>query len=207
MQRAEWIIATRLEKRYTKNEIIAMYFNKFDFLNTAVGIHSASKIYFNKTPIELTIQESAMLVGMAKNPSIYNPIRQPDKTLKRREVVLSQMKKNGYINNSQYDSLRKLPLGINFQPESHLTGIAPYFREHVRLKLKKIISANNIKICLDYHIKRCDGPCEGLVSENEYSNMINQIKDFLKGRNSNIKSFYISCENVSNPKSFSLIID
>jgi len=144
-KRAEWIIATRLEKRYTKNEIIAMYFNKFDFLNTAVGIHSASKIYFNKTPIELTIQESAMLVGMAKNPSIYNPIRHPDKTLKRREVVLSQMKKNGHINRSQYDSLRKLPLGINFQPESHLTGIAPYFREHVRLKVKEIISTNNIK--------------------------------------------------------------
>ena len=77
---AEWIIASRLEKRYTKEEIISMYFNEFDFLNTAVGIHSASRIYFNKFPNELTIQEAAMLVGMAKNPSIYNPIRRPEKT-------------------------------------------------------------------------------------------------------------------------------
>ena len=144
-KRAEWIIAARLEKRYTKNEIITMYFNKFDFLNTAVGIHSAAKIYFNKTPKNLLIEESAMLVGMAKNPSIYNPIKFPEKTKKRREVVLSQMKKNGHINQKEYDSIRKLPLGLNFQPESHLTGTAPYFREHVRLKLKSIISANKIK--------------------------------------------------------------
>ena len=144
-KRAEWIIAARLEKRYTKNEIITMYFNKFDFLNTAVGIHSAAKIYFNKTPKNLLIEESAMLVGMAKNPSIYNPIKFPEKTQKRREVVLSQMKKNGHINQKEYDSIRKLPLGLNFQPESHLTGTAPYFREHVRLKLKSIISANKIK--------------------------------------------------------------
>ena len=86
-----------------------------------------------------------MLVGMAKNPSIYNPIKFPEKTQKRREVVLSQMKKNGHINQKEYDSIRKLPLGLNFQPESHLTGTAPYFREHVRLKLKSIISTNKIK--------------------------------------------------------------
>ncbi len=159
-KRAEWIIAARLEKRYTKNEIMAMYFNKFDFLNTAVGIHSAAKIYFNKTPLELSIQEAAMLVGMAKNPSIFNPIRHPEATLKRREVVLSQMKKNGHINSAEYDSIRNLPLGIDFQPESHLTGIAPYFREHVRLKTKEIIKSNNIK--------------------NEYGEIVNIYSDGLK---------------------------
>lgn len=141
---AEWIIASRLEKRYTKEEIISMYFNEFDFLNTAVGIHSASRIYFNKFPNELTIQESAMLVGMAKNPSIYNPIRRPEKTLKRREVVLFQMKKNEILNQNQYDSIRLLPLGISYHPETHNTGLAPYFREHIRLKAKRIIKDNEI---------------------------------------------------------------
>ena len=141
---AEWIIASRLEKRYTKEEIISMYFNEFDFLNTAVGIHSASRIYFNKFPNELTIQESAMLVGMAKNPSIYNPIRRPEKTLKRREVVLFQMKKNEILNQNQYDSIRLLPLGISYHPETHNTGLAPYFREHIRLKAKRIINDNEI---------------------------------------------------------------
>ena len=141
---AEWIIASRLEKRYTKEEIISMYFNEFDFLNTAVGIHSASRIYFNKLPNELTVQEAAMLVGMAKNPSIYNPIRRPEKTLKRREVVLFQMKKNEILNQNEYDSLRLLPLGINYHPETHNTGLAPYFREHIRLKAKRIIKDNEI---------------------------------------------------------------
>ncbi len=141
---AEWIIASRLEKRYTKEEIISMYFNEFDFLNTAVGIHSASRIYFNKFPNELTIQEAAMLVGMAKNPSIYNPIRRPEKTIKRREVVLFQMKKNEILNQNQYDSIRLLPLGISYHPETHNTGLAPYFREHIRLKAKRIIKDNEI---------------------------------------------------------------
>ena len=141
---AEWIIASRLEKRYTKQEIIAMYFNEFDFLNTAVGIHSAARIYFNKLPSELSIQESAMLVGMAKNPSIFNPVRRPEKTLKRREVVLFQMKNNNILSQQQYDSIRQLPLGLEYRPETHNTGLAPYFREHIRIKIKNIVQNNNL---------------------------------------------------------------
>ncbi|MBG16338.1 MAG: penicillin-binding protein [Crocinitomicaceae bacterium] len=141
---AEWIIASRLEKRYTKQEIIAMYFNEFDFLNTAVGIHSAARIYFNKSPKELSIEQSAMLVGMAKNPSIFNPVRRPEKTLKRREVVLFQMKNNSILTQQQYDSIRQLPLGLDYHPETHTTGLAPYFREHVRIKTKQIVKNNNL---------------------------------------------------------------
>ena len=93
----EWIIATKLERNYTKEEILSMYLNKFDFLNNAVGITSASQVYFNKKPKQLDLHESAMLIGMAKNPSLFNPIRKPDTVLKRRSVVLYQMLKNDYI--------------------------------------------------------------------------------------------------------------
>ena len=93
----EWLIATRLEKNYTKEEIITMYFNKFDFLNNAVGINSASQVYFGKTPKDLDLHEAAMLVGMAKNPSLFNPLRREEKVTKRREVVLNQMLKAKYI--------------------------------------------------------------------------------------------------------------
>lgn len=142
---AEWIIATRIETRYTKEEIIAMYFNEFDFLNTAVGIHSAARVYFDKAPIDLKIEEAAMLVGMAKNPSIYNPVKHPEKTLQRREVVLSQMKKNKVISKNEYDSLRTLPLGLQFNPETHTSGLAPYFREWIKQQTLDIIKSNNLK--------------------------------------------------------------
>jgi len=128
----EWIIADRLETSYTKNEIIAMYFNTFDFLNNAVGINSAAQVYFGKKPIELDLHESAMLVGMAKNPSLFNPLRDPDTVMHRREVVYSQMKKSNFINQKQYDSLRNLPLGLNYTRVDHQTGLAPYFRESLR---------------------------------------------------------------------------
>ncbi len=128
----EWIIAIRLERNYTKEEIITMYLNRFDFLNLAVGIKSASKIYFSTTPDSLNIQQAAMLVGMAQNPSLYNPIRFPEKALKRRNVVLSQMKKYGFISSQNYDSLSVLPLGLKFNPESHNEGLATYFREYIR---------------------------------------------------------------------------
>ncbi|HRP61286.1 MAG TPA: biosynthetic peptidoglycan transglycosylase, partial [Vicingus sp.] len=105
----EQIIAVELEKRYTKEEIITMYLNKFDFINNAVGIKSASNVYFNKEPIDLEIQEAAMLVGMAKNPALFNPLRRPEMTQTRREVVLKQMEKNDFITEEQYDSLRVLP--------------------------------------------------------------------------------------------------
>lgn len=129
----EWVMAIKLEKRYTKEEIITMYFNKFDFLNLAVGIKSAAKVYFNTEPDSLKIEQAAMLVGMAKNPSLYNPLRRKELTIQRRNVVLNQMKKYNYITGNQYDSLKKLPLGINFQKVDHKEGIATYFREYLRI--------------------------------------------------------------------------
>jgi penicillin-binding protein 1A len=135
----EWIIAARLEKSYTKKEIITMYLNKFDFLHNAVGIQSAARVYFNTTPDSLNIQQAAMLVGMAKNPSLFNPMRDSALVKKRREVVLKQLlknKDNKYISTkitqADYDSLRKLPLAIKYTKVDHKEGPAPYFREHLR---------------------------------------------------------------------------
>ena len=135
----EWIIAARLERFYTKGEIIALYLNRYDFLNQAVGIKSAADIYFDKQVGELNIQESAMLVGMLKNSALYNPIRRPELVEKRREVVLGQMKRYGVLTQSEYDSLRVLSLGINFQRVSHDEGPAPYFRENLRAFLKQLL--------------------------------------------------------------------
>ena len=128
----EWIIAIRLERQYTKDEILTMYLNKFDFINTAVGIKSASKVYFNVQPDSLRIEQAAMLIGMAKNPALFNPSRRPQSTLQRRNVVLSQMVKYNYLKQSQYDSLKTLPLGLDFHPEDHNEGTATYFREYLR---------------------------------------------------------------------------
>ena len=138
----EWVIATRLEKQYTKEEIIAQYFNIYDFGNNADGIRSAARIYFGKEPIALTLKESAMLVGMFKNSSLYNPRpkRNPVGTKNRRNVVLSQMAKYGYISQTLKDSLQQTPLDLNYTPESHREGIATYFRAYLKEFLKDWIS-------------------------------------------------------------------
>ena len=128
----EWVIAVKLEKSYTKEEILVMYLNKYDFLNLAVGIKSAATIYFNTTPDSLKLEQAAMLVGMAKNSSLYNPVRRPELTLNRRNVVLSQMEKYDYITKAQYDSLKVLPLELDFHREDFKSGLAPYFREYLR---------------------------------------------------------------------------
>lgn len=128
----EWVIAARLERNYTKDEILAMYLNKFDFLHLAVGVKSASQIYFNRSQDSLEVQQAAMLIGMAKNPSLFDPIRRGDATLKRRNVVMSQMVKYGYLTQQKYDSLKTLPLGLVYRPEDHNDGLAPYFREYLR---------------------------------------------------------------------------
>ena len=133
----EWVLATRLEKRYTKEEIITMYFNVYDFLNLAIGIESASNIYFNKSPKEMTIQESAMLVGMFKNSSLYNPLRNEEGVMNRRNVVLAQMAKYDYITEEAKDSLQKLPLGVNYSPQKHIDGIGTYVREYIRGYMKQ----------------------------------------------------------------------
>ena len=131
----EWIIAIQLEKRYTKDEILTLYLNRFDWINNAVGINSASAIYFNKEPINLNIQESAMLVGMLKNPSLYNPKIRLKLTKERRNVVLSQMNKYDFISDALYETLKKTPIVLDFKQVSHNKGLAPYFRESLRLKL------------------------------------------------------------------------
>jgi penicillin-binding protein 1A len=131
----EWVIAVKLERYYTKDEIINLYLNKFDFLYNAVGIQSASRVYFNKLPKELNIQEAATLVGMCKNPSFYNPIRQNERTKGRRNVVLEQMQKAGYISKTQLEALKQLPLVTSFKALDHKEGLAPYFREYLRMVL------------------------------------------------------------------------
>ena len=133
----EWQTAVKLEKQYTKEEIITMYLNVFDFIYQAVGVRSAASVYFNTTPDSLNIEQSAMLIGMAKNPSYYNPIRRYDKTLKRRNIVLSQMVKYGYLAKEVYDSLKILPIELDFQEESHISGLATYFREYLRTTMIK----------------------------------------------------------------------
>lgn len=135
----EWIIAVRLERRYTKEEIIAMYLNKFNFINGAYGIKAASEIYFGKPQDSLAVHEAAVLVGMLKNPSLFNPLRRPDTVLHRRMVVFKQMQKNGMIGQVAYDSLRQLPLGLNFTRQTHVDGIAPYFRMELAKDIKSIL--------------------------------------------------------------------
>lgn len=134
----EWAIAVKLERYYTKEEIIKMYLNQFDFLNNAVGIKTAAHVYFNTTPDSLKIEQAAMLVGMAKNPSLYNPVRadRKDAAVGRRNVVLQQMLKADLITEAECDSLCTLPLEVKFTKVDHKDGIAPYFREAVRLMMQ-----------------------------------------------------------------------
>ncbi len=138
----EWVIAIRLEKQYTKNEIITMYFNKYDFGHNAVGIRSASRIHFGKEPNEMNIEESAMLVGMLKNSSLYNPMRRAEMVTQRRNVVLGQMVRNEFLTEQVKDSLQKLPLKLDINLEGHSDGTATYFREYVREFMRKWMKEN-----------------------------------------------------------------
>jgi penicillin-binding protein 1A len=129
----EWVIATKLEYNYTKNEILAMYLNTVTFGSNSFGIKTAAKTYFGKTPATLNRQEASMLIGMLRAPSYYNPVRNHDRALKRREVVLAQQMKYGYIDKQVYDSIRLLPLDMsNYKPLDHKDGTATYFREYLR---------------------------------------------------------------------------
>ncbi len=129
----EWVIAVQLERNYTKDEIIALYLNYFDFLHNAVGIKTAANTYFGKEPRNLTVTESAMLIGLCKNPSYYNPVRNPERCRERRNVVLMQMMKAGFLTQAQYDQYSAEPLKLNFHVADHKDGIATYFREFLRL--------------------------------------------------------------------------
>ena len=148
----EWIIAIRLERQYTKNEIIAMYCNVYDFGNNSVGVNSAAKTYFSKEPKDLTIEESAVLVGMFKNSGLYNPVKNPEGVRNRRNVVLKQMEKAEIITEAQKLKLQSLPIKLNFKLESHKDGTATYFREYLREYMKKWVEENKKPDGSDYNI-------------------------------------------------------
>ncbi|MDE6272615.1 MAG: transglycosylase domain-containing protein [Muribaculaceae bacterium] len=128
----EWMIAIKLERFYTKDEIINMYLNRFDFLNNAVGIKTAANVYFGKEPDQLTVPEAAMLVGMLKNPAYYNPLRHPERTLNRRNTVIDQMVKAGMLSKAEAATYQAQPLGLDYHKVDHREGGAPYLREEIR---------------------------------------------------------------------------
>ena len=131
----EWVIAVKLERNFTKEEILTMYLNKFDFLNLAVGIKSAAQIYFGTTPDLLTMEQAAMLIGMAKNPSLYNPVRRPEIVKQRRNVVLDQVRKYGTISKSEFNTLKARPLILNYHKEDFKSSPGIYFTEYLRTTL------------------------------------------------------------------------
>lgn len=128
----EWVIAVQLERLYSKDEIIMMYLNQFDFLYNAVGIKSAAQVYFGKKPSELNAEEAAVLIGMCKNPSLYNPIRHPERALNRRNTVLNQMEKYDYLTEAECDSLKQTAMTIDYHSVDHKEGSAQYLREYLR---------------------------------------------------------------------------
>lgn len=138
----EWVLAVKLERRYTKEEIIAMYLNIYDFGYQADGIQSAAKIYFNKSPMTLSIEEGATLIGMLKNSSLFNPKRRPERTQQRRNVVFQQMYRNDFLTERERDSLQSLPLTLEFTPDSHREGLATYFRAYIRTYMQKWVQEN-----------------------------------------------------------------
>lgn len=150
----EWIIAVKLERNYTKEEIIAMYFNTVEFGSNTFGIKSAAQTFFNKTPDKLNVEEAAVLVGLLKAPTYYSPVRNPENSTSRRNVVLNQMLKYEMLNRVQYDSLKALPLKLNYQAEDHNAGLATYFREYLRLYLNKWCNENPRNDGTKYNIYR-----------------------------------------------------
>ncbi len=139
----EWILAIRLESRYTKQEILKMYLNEVEFGNNAYGIRVACKTYFGKDVNNVTVKEAATLVGMLQNPSMYDPRRHPEKCIMRRNVVFSQMYKYGHLTEEDFNFLKERPLGLSFKVENQNTGDAPYFREALKKQLQEIIADIN----------------------------------------------------------------
>ena len=166
----EWVIAVRLERYYTKNEIIAMYFNKYDFLYNAVGIKTAANVYFGKDVSELTVDECAIFVGMCKNPIMYNPRRNPNNMLKRRNVVLSQMHRYGYLDEEEFAEFEALPIAVDYHRVDHRSGIAPYFREYVRktMQRKQPIRSHysTFQSFMEDSLKWQDDPLYGWIEKN-----------------------------------------
>lgn len=206
----EWIIAIRLERQYTKNEIIAMYFNVYDFNNYAVGIRSAAKTYFNKLPKDLTIDESAMLVGMFKNSSLYNPTRNAQGVKNRRNVVLSQMVKSDIITEVQREKLSALPITLDFKLQTHKEGIATYFREYLREFLKGWVRENKRPDGSDYDIYRdglkiyttIDSRMQNYAEEAVYAHMANLQEEFFIQSKNNKNAPFV---NISDAETTSLM--
>ncbi|MDD3003737.1 PBP1A family penicillin-binding protein [Flavobacterium sp.] len=195
----EWIIAIRLERQYTKNEIIAMYFNVYDFNNYAVGIRSAAKTYFNKLPKDLTIEESAMLVGMFKNSSLYNPVRNLQGVKNRRNVVLQQMEKSDIITEVQREKLSELPIILDFKLQTHKEGLATYFREYLREFMKGWVRDNKKPDGSDYDIYRdglkiyttIDSRMQQYAEEAVYAHMANLQEEFFDQAKTNKNAPFI----------------
>jgi penicillin-binding protein 1A len=145
----EWITAVRIEERYTKEEIITMYFNTVEFGGNAFGIRSASKVFFGKSPLELNENEASLLVGMLKGITKFNPIRNPENALNRRNTVLNQMRKYDFIAEERYDSLKLEPIALNYQEDDHNEGLAPYFREILRMELMEWSNQNGYNLYKD----------------------------------------------------------
>jgi penicillin-binding protein 1A len=145
----EWITAVRIEERYTKEEIITMYFNTVEFGGNAFGISSAAKTFFGKPAKDLTEVEAAMLVGMLKAPTLYSPVRNPENAIRRRNTVLNQMRKNDFITDESYDTLKIKPIVLNYKEDSHNEGLAPYFREFLRLQLDEWCEENGFNLYKD----------------------------------------------------------
>ncbi|MGG6229611.1 penicillin-binding protein 1A [Tenacibaculum sp. SDUM215027] len=195
----EWVVAVKLEGQYTKEEIITMYLNKYDFLNQAVGVRSAARIYFGKEPKELDVEESAMLVGMLKNSSLFNPLRRKEMVKQRRNVVLKQMNRNDFITEQVKDSLQKLGLGLNINREGHSDGLATYFREHLRSILKEWVKEHPKPNGEEYNIYRdglkiyttIDSRMQKYAEEAVYEHMANLQSYFNKEQKRNKKApFY-----------------
>lgn len=200
----EYVIAIRLERQYTKQEILTMYLNKYDFLNLAVGIRSASRIYFGKEPIELTISESAMLVGMLKNASYFNPLRREEKVKNRRNTVLGQMFKNDFIDKAQKDSIQLRDLGLDIHREGHSEGSATYFREYLRDFMKKWIKNNPKPDGTSYNLHRdglkiyvtLDSRMQNYAEEAMKEHMSNLQKSFFKEHKENITAPFYDLEKI-----------
>jgi penicillin-binding protein 1A len=166
----EWVTSVRLERNYTKEEIIVMYFNTVPFGGHSYGIKSASKTFFNISPDSLKVQDAALLVGLLKAPTFFSPVRNPERSLLRRNIVLSQMNKYGYIANAEFDSLSLLPIELNYQVQDHNVGLATYFREYIRITLNASTpSRRNYFLYEDYQkdsVRWVNDPLYGWCNKN-----------------------------------------
>lgn len=204
----EWIIAVKLERQYTKNEIIAYYLNTVDFVSNAYGIRSAANIYFNKEPKKLTVEEAAVLVGMLQAPSRYNPRFNPDRAEKRRNIVLAQMAKNKKITEAEKEKYQAKPLKINYTPETHTKGYATYFREYLRDYMRKWVKENPKKDGSTYDIYRdglriyttIDSRMQEYAEEAVEMHLSNLQKEFFKQQKGNKNAPFIQINQAETKK-------